>query len=132
MAMGGIIVAAAIPSFVNLINSKTLDGAARTIWGDLQTARMEAIKTNQSVTVSFASSTLYSFSYTDPSGNTHTFWRNLGEDYPGVTVQLDSGTTLTFKSTGAGQPGVTHTVTATGPSGTLSFQVSWTGRIQSL
>ncbi len=132
VAMGGILAAAAVPSMLNYVQSKTLDGAARVIWGDLQTARIEAVKTNQSVTVDFSNPTAYSFSYTDPSGNTHTFWRNLGQDYPGVTAQLDAGTNLTFRSTGSGQPGVTRTVTVTGPSGALSFQVTWTGRIQNL
>ena len=132
LAMGGILVGAAVPSLLAYVQSKNLDGAARVIWGDLQSARMEAIKTNQSVTVQFASTTLYSFSFVDGVGVTHTFWRNLGQDYPGVTVALDAGNTLTFRSTGSGQPGVTRTVTVTGPSGALSFQVSWTGRIQNL
>ncbi len=132
MAMGGILISAAIPSMLSFVQSRALDGAARVIWGDLQTARMEAVKTNQSVTIDFTNPALYTFSFIDGAGVTHTFWRNLGQDYPGVTVQLDTGTSLTFKSTGSGQPGVTRTVTVTGPSGAVSFQVTWTGRIQNI
>ncbi len=131
LAMGGVLVAAGTPSLLNYLNKQSLDGAARVVWSDMQTAKTEAIKTNQTITVTFTGTT-YTYPYTDGAGANHTFYRDLSSDYPGVSLSLDSGTTLTFTSTGMGLPGTTRTVTIQNAAGTRSFAVNWTGRIANL
>jgi prepilin-type N-terminal cleavage/methylation domain-containing protein len=42
-----------VPSFLDLINKHRLKGATESIYGDLQLARMEAIKRNKNITISF-------------------------------------------------------------------------------
>ncbi len=122
----------AVPSVRGFFQKNELETAARVVWSDMQSAKMTAIKCNQSVTVQLLNSTSYSYSYTDALSVTHTFHRNLSEEYPGVTISLDSGTTVTFRATGMGEPGTTRTVILQNPFGTRSFSISWTGRVATL
>jgi type IV fimbrial biogenesis protein FimT len=121
MAILGILAAIATPQINALTNNYRLSGAARLVWADLQDAKMTAIKRNQSVAVTFNSTTTYSF----PLSTGMSFTRDLSKEYPGVTVS-SSGGTITFLSTGLTQNG---TVTVTGQAGNKSIGLTWTGRI---
>jgi prepilin-type N-terminal cleavage/methylation domain-containing protein len=121
MAIMGILAAIATPQINILTNNYRLSGAARLVWGDLQNAKMTAIKRNQSVPVTFNSTTNYSYPLSDGMN----FTRDLTKEYPGVTVSSSVGA-ITFVSTGMTQNG---TVTVTGQAGTKSIALTWTGRI---
>ena len=60
-ALVAILTTIAVPQITVLANKSRLNGATRLLWGDLQNAKMTAIKTNQSITVTFNSTTNYSF-----------------------------------------------------------------------
>jgi prepilin-type N-terminal cleavage/methylation domain-containing protein len=100
-----------------------LTGASRLVWGDFQNAKMTAIKTNSSVTVTFNSTT--SYTYTGLS-----FTRDLSTEYPGITVS-NSGATITFSSSGQipNASGGNITVTISGSAGTKTITLSWTGSV---
>lgn len=51
IAVAAILLAAATPGFTSIINSNRLTGAANEMVATLQTARMEAVRRNRSVTV---------------------------------------------------------------------------------
>lgn len=124
IAIFGILAGIAVPQTTIWVDHYRLNGAARLVWGDLQNAKMTAIKTNQTVTVTFDSTTSYSFSQ---AGNT-IFTRNLTREYPNITVVRTGGGNLTFGSTGMTQ---NSTITVQGPDGTKSVTTLWTGRITS-
>ena len=135
VAMVGILVGLGLPSLAGFLNNYRVDAAARVVWSDMQSAKMSAIKANQSVSIVLTSATAYTYSYTDGLSKTHTFSQNLSSDYPGVTVSFNNVTTLTFNSMGMQQPptpGTSTTVTVSNPSKALSFSVNWTGAIGSL
>jgi len=113
----------AVPQLTNLTNNARLRGASRLVWGDLYNAKMIAIKTNQSITVTFGSTTSYSF----PWGDGTTFTRNLASEYPNVTASKSGGGSITFSSTGMTQQNAT--VTIQNAQGSKSISVLWTGRI---
>lgn len=53
MAVITIMSTAGIPSFLDMITKHRLKGATEAVYGDLQLARMEAIKRNKSISLSF-------------------------------------------------------------------------------
>ena len=53
MTVIGIMITIGIPSFLNIITKHQLKGATETIYADLQLARMEAIKRNRNISLSF-------------------------------------------------------------------------------
>ncbi len=113
----------AVPEMNVLADKFRLSGATRLVWGDLQNARMTAIKTNGSTTITFNSSTNYSF----PAGGGGTFSRDLTKEYPNITVTRTGGVnTIAFTSTGTAE---TATVTVQGAQGTKTISVFLTGRI---
>jgi type IV fimbrial biogenesis protein FimT len=132
LVIGSILTAIAVPSVINFLQKYRLEGATRVIWSDMQSAKMSAVKANQSVSVQLLTSTSYSYSYTDGLAATHSFYRDLSDEYPGVTVGFSTGTSITFRSMGMGQPGTTKTVTLQNGFGSRSFAINWTGRIESL
>jgi prepilin-type N-terminal cleavage/methylation domain-containing protein len=99
-----------------------LRGATRLVWEDLQSAKMTAIKNNQSITVTFISTTGYTFS----QAGSAIFTRNLAIDYPSISVVKDGGASLIFSSTGLTQ---NATITVQGAGGSKSITTLWTGRI---
>jgi type IV fimbrial biogenesis protein FimT len=129
MAIVGILVGLAVPSTARFLNNQRLASAARTVWSDMQSAKMAAIKENQSVTVQRTSSTEYTYSFVDGFGNTHSFVRNLADDCPGVTITLTGTTPVRFLGSGIRQPGENTTVALANSSGTRNFLVAWTGTI---
>ena len=115
------------------VNNYRLETAARTVWSDVQSAKMAAIKANQSVMVQKLSSTSYTYSFTDGFNQVHSFFRDLNSDGPGVTLAFDGGSPITFFGSGmASDVGVDRVVTVQNSSGTKSFLVSWTGKIGSI
>jgi prepilin-type N-terminal cleavage/methylation domain-containing protein len=121
-ALIGILTTLAVPQFNIWTDHYRLNGATRLVWGDLQHAKMTAIKNNQSVTVIFDTTTSYSFSQ---AGST-IFTRNLTQEYPTITVVKTGGGVLTFGPTGLTQ---NATITIQGWEKTKSVTTLWTGRI---
>jgi prepilin-type N-terminal cleavage/methylation domain-containing protein len=126
IAIVGILSIIAIFQVTPAMQRYRLTGAARLVWGDLQNAKMIALKTNSSVTVTFNSTTNYSF----PQGGGTTFSRNLSTEYSGIAVTTTGGT-ITFTSNGQipNASGGNITVTVTGPSGTKTITLGWTGSV---
>jgi prepilin-type N-terminal cleavage/methylation domain-containing protein len=123
-AIIGILSAMAVPQTKVWVDHYRLNGATRLVWEDLQSAKMTAIKTNQTITVTFDSTTSYSFS----QAGTTIFTRNLTQEYPSITVVKNGGGNLTFGSTGLTQ---NATITVQGSEATKSVTTLWTGRILS-
>jgi prepilin-type N-terminal cleavage/methylation domain-containing protein len=117
-----ILMGIAVPQMSTLTNTFRLKGATRLVWGDLQNAKMTAIKTNGSTTVTFNSTTNYSY----PQGGGTTFTRDLSNEYPNITVSKTGGGTITIGSTGTTS---NATLTIQGSSGTKTISVLGTGRI---
>lgn len=61
LAVLAIVLALAVPSFNDLIDRSRLTSAADTLYADLQFGRSEAIRNNQSVTISFQSGTAWCY-----------------------------------------------------------------------
>jgi len=131
IAIAGILAAFAIPGMSTFVAKYRLDGATRALWADLQSAKMSAVKMNKSVILTINTSSKYSYTYTDPNGNAHTFSRDTTNDFPGVTITITGGS-VTFGKTGlVGTPGDSDkTVTLQNASGTKTFVIKWTGNIQ--
>ena len=119
----GVLIVIVVPQTQVWIDHYRLNGATRLVWGDLQRAKMTAIKGNQSVTVTFDSSTSYRFS----QGGSTIFSRNLTQEYPSITlVKSGEDNYLTFGPTGLTQ---NSTITVQGVDYTKSVTTIWTGRI---
>jgi prepilin-type N-terminal cleavage/methylation domain-containing protein len=129
MAIAGILAGLAVPSMAKFLNNYRLETAARTVWTDVQSARMAAIKGNQSVELQTSSTTSYTYIYVDGNNVTHSFFRNLADDCPGATVSLSGSTPVTFPGAGMRAPGANTKITVQNSSGTREFWVTWTGRI---
>jgi prepilin-type N-terminal cleavage/methylation domain-containing protein len=125
LAIIGILTVIAVPQTQVWIDHYRLNGAVRLVWGDLQSAKMTAIKNNQSITVTFSSTTSYIFTQ---AGST-IFTRNLTQDYPTITVVKMGGGVLTFGPTGLTQ---NATITVQGSEETKTVTTLWTGRILSI
>jgi type IV fimbrial biogenesis protein FimT len=132
LAIVGIVVGIAVPSMARFVDNYRLETAARTVWSDVQSAKMAAIKENQSVTLTLNSSTTYSYSFTDGNGAVHSFSRDITQDCPGVDLSFSGGsTTIVFLGSGTRVEGAADTtITLSNASGQArAFPVSWTGRI---
>lgn len=126
IALVAILLMIAIPSINTLVNKTRLTGGTRLVWSDLQNAKMTAIKTNASVTITFNSTTNYSF----PSGGGATFIRNMATEYPNITVTKTGGGTIIFSSNGMmTTPSPTATLTVQSTAGTRTITIFTTGRI---
>jgi prepilin-type N-terminal cleavage/methylation domain-containing protein len=128
-ALVAILATIAVPQITVLANKSRLTGATRLLWGDLQNAKMTAIKTNGTTTVTFNSSTNYSF----PRGGGQIFTRDLTTDYPNVTAVKTGGGTISFTSTGMfpieTPPATIKTITIQNSQGFKTISVFWTGKI---
>jgi prepilin-type N-terminal cleavage/methylation domain-containing protein len=129
VAILGIMSGLAVPSMVKFVNNQRLQAAARSVWSDIQTAKMTAIKENRSVTVTRASSDQYGYTFIDGFGNSRSFSRKISDDYSGVTIAFTGGTSITFLGTGMGQTGTNIVVAVSNSAGSRSFPVTWTGKI---
>ncbi|MBI4763926.1 MAG: GspH/FimT family pseudopilin [Deltaproteobacteria bacterium] len=124
LAITGILTVIIVPNTRVWIDHYRLNGAARLVWGDLQSAKMTAIKNNQTITVTFNSTTSYSFS----QGGSTIFTRYLTQEYPTITVVKNGGGVLTFGPTGLTQ---NATITVQGSEESKTVTTLWTGRILS-
>lgn len=122
VALVAILTIIAVPQITVLANKFRLNGATRLVWGDLQNAKLTAIKTNGTTTVTFNNSTNYSF----PAGGGQTFARELTTEYPNITVVKTGGGTIAFASTGMTQAA---TITIQNSQASKTISVLWTGRI---
>jgi prepilin-type N-terminal cleavage/methylation domain-containing protein len=122
MGLVAILTLIAVPKIGSLVDNSRLSGATRLVWADLQNARMTAIKTNAPVTVTFNTTTNYSY----PLGGGGTFIREISTEYPNVTAANTGGGGITFGSTGMTS---STTVTIQGPSASKTISVNWTGRV---
>lgn len=64
-----IMVTIGIPSFLDMISKYHLKGATETVYSDLQLARMEAIKRNKNISLSFQTSNTDKWCYAMHDGN---------------------------------------------------------------
>jgi type IV fimbrial biogenesis protein FimT len=129
IALLSILSTIAIPNINTLTEKYRLNGAVRQVWGDLQNARMTAIKTNSSITLTLNTSSNYSYSL----GGGSTFTRAINNEYPSITLSAAAGgeavTAITFLSTGILSNGQATTLTIQGPSGTKTITLNGTGRM---
>ncbi len=91
LAVMGLTIGVAVPSFLSWLPGLRLSSAARQVATDLQLARMRAISQNSATTVTFnVSGASYMFG-TDS--------RNLGQLFPGITI-ASAASNPTFTSRG--------------------------------
>ena len=129
LAVLGILVAIAIPSYNSMMPRYRLSGAARLVATDLMRARMQAVKLSTNVTVAFNSST---DSYTI-SGGSYSETFNIKSKYSGV--ELASSANPVFHPRGTLDPNINAssvTVTLTNSSGTKQVEVNIAGRVKQL
>jgi len=69
MTVISIMVTIGIPSFLDMITKHYLKGATETIYADLQLARMEAIKRNKNISLSFHTNGIENWCYAMHDGN---------------------------------------------------------------
>ncbi len=131
VAMLAVLSAISVPQISVLVNLYKLNGAARTVWSDLQNAKMTAVKTNQNVAVSSVNTTTYS--YNRPNDAQGAFVRNLANEYQGASVGFTGGGSTVFNSRGErsvpADKNTEITVNVSLAGNTKSFTVLWTGRI---
>ena len=121
----GISLALVAPRLSGVVRVSAIDGALNQVSGDLQFARLLAIKNGWPVRLSTTADGTYAI-VEDPTGANRTLKTvALRRDYPGVTL---SATAITFDSRGMVTSGdATVTASRQGRSGTLS--VTGVGRI---
>ena len=124
LSLIAILSAIAVPQLGSLVKNFRLKGATSLVCGDLENAKVTAIKENRSIRIDF-NSTSYNFTRVDTGKTILT--RNLAEEYPNITVAKDGGGSITFGSTGLTQ---SATITVQGPAGVKIITVIWTGRIK--
>jgi Tfp pilus assembly protein FimT len=97
-----LVMAVAVPSFLSWLPTVRLSSAARQVATDLQVARMKAIAQNISLTVSFNTSN-GTYSYSSDS-------RDIGQEYPGISIASVSPSNPAFNSRGTASASVTITL----------------------
>jgi Tfp pilus assembly protein FimT len=128
VAIIGVVSMIAIPQMGILMARHRLDGAARLIWGDLQNARMTAIKENRSIQAEFDFlAHTYRFSRVDTGETLLT--RNLNGEYPTISAYETNGGSVTFTSTGVTLNNLNTSVITVGPSASKTIEIKETGRI---
>lgn len=131
--MVGIVVLAilltlAVPSFNDTWQRRRLAGAAEAMYSDLQFARMEAIKTNSTVTVALTKGASWSYSVTS-GGVARTV---SGTGYPNVVNTNAANTTVSFTAPRGTASAATFSFTAQAGSTTYELDVilSSLGRVR--
>jgi len=137
IAVVGIMIAIAIPNLMKWVPNYKLKAAALQLYGDVQKAKMVAIKTNRDVilsvtTVASCPGGRYDFTYTDRDGNSQTVASASMSD----NMCIDSAETQTlggkaFLPTGvldSGTVGGTVTLTHTKIAKTYQVIQAWSGR----
>jgi prepilin-type N-terminal cleavage/methylation domain-containing protein len=120
----GILVIASAPNFSRLMHGFRLNGAVRIVWGDIQKARLLAIKEGQTIRMDFTNT---SYEISRVPTTEVILRRNLSLAYPGVTVSITNNT-VSFGSSGTAGGGG-KTVEVQNVLGTKRFTILTTGRI---
>jgi Tfp pilus assembly protein FimT len=120
----GIMGAFATPHLTGFLRHYQLNGASRLVWGDVQQARLMAVKENRPIRIDFTP-TAYTLVRVDTAEVA--FSRNLAGSYPGITLSVTTNTVL-FGSAGLLSSPL-RTVQIHGATGTKSFTILPTGRI---
>ncbi|MBI2089108.1 MAG: GspH/FimT family pseudopilin [Deltaproteobacteria bacterium] len=102
MAVSMIVLAVGTPSFLAWLPTLRLSSAARQIATDLQVARMRAISQNASYTVSFNAGA-GTYAYGSDS-------RDIGQQYPGISIASVSPSNPQFSPRGTASGSVTITL----------------------
>ncbi len=111
IAVLGILVAIAIPTFGVISESAKAKGAAQTLATDLQLAKMRAISQSKRCRILFLSGTSYKFQYYDAAGSV---WRDMTGEvvrtfdscsnpyfHEGVTLTAPAGNEIVFQPWGS-------------------------------
>jgi prepilin-type N-terminal cleavage/methylation domain-containing protein len=120
----GILAAVATPELTGFLRHYRLNGAARLVWGDVQQARLMAVKESRPIRIDFTP-TAYTLVRVDTAQVA--FSRNLAGSYPGITLSVNTDTVL-FGSAGLLSTPL-RTVQIHGSTGTKSFTILPTGSI---
>jgi Tfp pilus assembly protein FimT len=132
LAVMAVFLAFSIPNMLAYRTKLILRGAGLQVSGDLTRARMEAIKQNCNIIISFNSPTEYSILVDTNCDNTHNPGetctnRNLDEKYPGVkNIKVD--TKNIFNSRGAMNR--MRNIILQNQAGLVNISISLSGRIK--
>ena len=130
VAMIGVLMALAMPSFLSYWRSSLISAGASELASVLSRGRALAIAQNTNVCVQ-VSGTSVRFRTVSCAG---TIWTGSGTDGSGLItlsngVQVSGATSAIFTNAGGASPGATYTVTDPKSSRTRSVVVSATGRV---
>jgi Tfp pilus assembly protein FimT len=120
----GIMGAFAAPHLTGFLRHYRLNGASRLVWGDVQQARLMAVKENRPIRIDFTP-TAYTLVRVDTAQVALS--RNLAASYPGITLSVTTDTVL-FGSAGLLSSPL-RTGQIHGATGRKSFTILPTGRI---
>jgi len=139
-----IIVSLAVPSFIDTIERRHLEGAASSIHLGLQRAKSEAVKKNEPVTFDITTGVNWCYGLVDDSDNDGLanscncanadctidgqVVTVAGSEFDNVVISSSNGTDVTFDKT-VGLPNATPTYTATLGSNTRTISVNAAGLI---
>jgi len=91
VAIIGIIVAIAVPSFSTMLEKQRIKDAAEAMLADLRWARTESIKRNKKVRVTFTTGSSWSYTINgDPTGVNTLLKTVNGSDFPSTTLATAS------------------------------------------
>jgi Tfp pilus assembly protein FimT len=124
LMIAGILGAVAAPNLTTFVRHYRLHGAARLVWGDVQRARLMAVKENRAIRIDFTG-TSYTLVRVDTAQVA--FSRDLAGSYPGITVSVNTDT-VSFGSAGLLGSSL-RTVQIQSSTGTKSFTILPTGQI---
>jgi type IV fimbrial biogenesis protein FimT len=130
MAIIAVLAAVATPYFLSQMPKYRLNGAARTVMGDLMLARMKAVSENNRYRVYFLSNYYLILDDNDNSnsvtdGDTWQ-WRYLRNDYHDVTISTTNNPIFLPRGTATSLP----TITLTNSSGSKTITISIAGRVK--
>ena len=118
IAIVAVLAAIAIPNWLAWRAKAKINGAATNLRGDLEMAKMRAIKENASVAVLFSANSYTVFIDNGIGGGVADNWTRDGNELPLTNRQLAAGVTMsnTFSNSrtrfsGSGRPGVLGTST---------------------
>lgn len=129
VAIAGILVAAAVPSFQNTIARARLEGAVNLLSIDLQYARSESIRRRTTATLTVASGgASYSLSYVDPSNSATVVTLKTAAMPSDVTVSASGA--VTFSALRGLGDARSFTFTSSRTSAQLQVATNSSGRVQ--
>ncbi|MDD5712245.1 MAG: GspH/FimT family protein [Smithellaceae bacterium] len=132
-AIMAILAAITVPRMGPFLAQRRLSGAARQVMIDLLSARMQAVKNNGNVAVTFLNN--HSYSILNDANNNGTadagevlITRDIRPDY--YDIGFSSNTNPVFRANGMPLPGTNGTVTLTGMAGTKQVIINSAGRVR--